>query len=654
MKIISVIPLKKTVFKGDLTYFSNLEIKVGDIVSVPIRIKETLALVTSVEELKEAKSDIKGMNFNLRKVTKNKGPSVFSPEFLDSVFDTGKYFAQNKNSSTLSLIPSIFIEKYDRLAKITNALNKEKVILENKLNIRAEKLLLQYPLEDRISIYKTLVRESFARNKSVFLVLPTEFDIEKFGDQLKKGIEQFTFTLHSGLNPKKNISTCEKILESSHPILIIGTPPFLSVPKRDIGVIILEHESSNAYNMFQRPYFDLRIFAEIYASKINAKFILADELLRFETISRKDSDNLNSLHPLSFRIDSEQIIKFGEKKSKEQNNGEKGAECKFQILSDQSIEEIKLALGNKKNVFIFSLRKGLATMTICKNCGDTLSCEKCGAPLVLYTSHQGKKRMFVCNRCQVDLDGDIVCRSCQSWNLLPLGIGTDTVYEEAERLFPEIKIFKLDKESARTSQGAKKIIKEFEGNAGAILIGTEMSFFYLKNKVPLSIIASFDSLWNIPNFRMNEKIIQLILSLLQNTSGSLIIQTKNENNSALLAIKSGNLLSFIREELEDRKKMSYPPFKRFIKITYLGDKEQTVKSRKMLEEIFKEYSPEIFSGFVERLKGKYLTNTLIKMDTKKWSLPALSLNGSIDEDLLAKLTSLPLSFEIFVDPEDLL
>ena len=134
----------------------------------------------------------------------------------------------------------------------------------------------------------------------------------------------------------------------------------------------------------------------------------------------------------------------------------------------------------------------------------------------------------------------------------------------------------------------------------------------------------------------------------------LIIQTKNEQDSAILAIKSENLLPFIREELQDRKKFDYPPFKRFIKIKHLGDKTEVQKVKQFLADIFKEYNPEIFSGFVTKLKNKYATNALIKVDIKKWSLPELSLSSFVNEDLLTKLTSLPSPFEVLIDPEDLL
>jgi len=641
MKIVAVIPLKKGLGKENLTYFTAQDIPNGSIVTVPLRQKKVLGLVVSSEDVALTKSNIKGMPFNLKKINEVKGRSIFLKEYLISAIETSKYFASGRNNGITSLIPAVLRENYDKIAKLNFKDGPWGNSLKDRPYLKSEKLLFQAPLEDRLSVYKTLIRGSFALKKSVFMVLPTEHDIETFTEALSKGIEQFTFAISGGSSAKKIIKKIEQITNTPHPMLILGTAPFLSIPRYDIGTIIVEHESSTAYKMIAKPHFDLRFFAELFAAKINAKFILSDSLLRYESIARQETDGLIPMHPLSFRINFDGQIEI------------LGKEGKFKVLADESIEEIKNALAKKKSVFIFSLRKGLATMTVCKDCGETISCLKCGAPLVLYLSHRGKKRMFVCNRCQKDMSGETLCAFCGSWNLMPLGIGTDTVYEEIKKLFPKIKIFKLDKESAQTAKGAERIIKEFEENPG-ILIGTEMAFFYLRNKVAFSIIASFDSLWSLPSFKMGEKIIQIILSITGRTTDKIIIQTKNENDPAILAIKSENLLSFVREELEDRKNFDYPPFKRFIKITHLGDKEQTIKAKKILEEIFKEYNPEIFSGFVARLKGKYVTNALIKMDPKKWSLPEISAGSSIDENLLAKLLSLPPNFEVLVDPEDLL
>jgi len=670
MKIVTVVPLEKGVFKTDLTYFTAKDIKNGSIVNIPIRNKKILGLVISSEEVSNVKSGIKDMSFKLKKIMEVKDHSIFRNEFLESAFQLSSYFVSKKNSGVISLVPAIFREKYDVIEKFSKNEIRSKTLDTVSSEIKAEKLLLQAQLEDRISFYKTLIRGHFALKKSVFIVLPTEYDIDIFYQSLSKGIENFAFAMHGGLRPKNILENYEKIINSQHGVLILGTAQYLSIPRLDLGTIIVEHENSYAYKMFPRPHFDLRIFAELYAAKIGAKFILGDTLLRYETIARKEMENLGEVYPLSFRtnFDEEAIHIINPNPNKDEENLEAlppngGKASKFKIFSEKSIEDIEHTLKNKKNVFIFSLRKGLATYTICKDCNETINCDKCLAPVVLYVSRDGKKRMFVCNRCNTEKDSETKCANCGGWNLMPLGIGTDTILEEIKNKFPlgrsptgepKIKIFKLDRESVKTNKEAEKITREFEKSVGSILIGTEMVFFYLKEKVNLSVVASFDSLWSIPNYKMSEKILQLLLSTISKTEEKIIIQTKNKNDPALLAVKSENLLSFVREELEDRKNLGYPPYKRFIKITYLGDKDGSVEAKKALREVFKEYNPEIFSGFIAKNKNQYVTNALLKLDPQKWSLPELSHGSSIDQNLFNLLASLPPSYGVSVDPEDLL
>ncbi|MEX2052260.1 MAG: hypothetical protein WD991_01005 [Candidatus Paceibacterota bacterium] len=651
MKIVTVIPLQKGPIGGDLTYFTSKEIDIGSIVTIPIRSKQALGFVISVEEATQAKSGVKEMNFNLKKIIDIKKNSFFIPTFFSSAIETGKYFASSSNYALGTLIPTILRNEYDQISK-WKAIEKNKNIKEND-RLRPEKLLLQMPPEERMGIYKTLIRENFALKKSIFIVLPTEHDIKILKKALSKGVEQFIFDIHGGLNAKKTLETLEKIITTGHPILILGTAPFLSVPRRDLGVIILERENSNSYKMISKPYIDLRVFVELFASKSGIKFILSDTLLRFETIARTDLDHFVPMHTLNFRLDFEDKMKIvsSSKKANDRTGG------KFQVLQEESADEIKNAIKHDKNVFVFALRKGLATQTICKDCSHVVACPKCSAPVVLYLSESGKKRMLVCNKCRTEMKEDTLCQSCGSWNLLPLGIGTETVFEYLKQMFSakdKVKIFRMDKESIKTAKQAKKLLEEFEESKGVILVGTEMAVYYLENPVDLSVVAAFDSFWSIPNYKMSEKVVQLLIAIAGKTKEELIIQTKNEKDPALLALTRGNLLNFIREELVDRKNLSYPPYKRFIKITFHGDKTETLRAKDFLMNHFGGYNPEIFSGFISKQKGRYVTNALIKVDPKNWSYPELSAHSSLDQGLLAKLLALPPLFEIFVDPEDLL
>lgn len=650
MNIITVIPLQKSVFKEELTYFSVKDIPISSIVSIMIRNKKVLGLVVDISPLSTMKSNIKEMDFNLKKITEVKEHSIFSDEFLSASFLTSRYYATNKSTGVSVLIPSIFKDEYDKFAKFKKINTNTDLANTDNKKIKTEKLLFQANFDDRMGIYKTMIRGIFADNKSIYLVLPNEQDIDKYYSLLSKGIENFTFKLHSGVKKKKMLEDYEKIVSNDHPVLILGTPKYLCIKRDDIHTIILEKEHSSAYRMMMKPHFDLRTFVEIYANSIGARLIFADTLLRFETISRKEEEGLAELYPMSFRTNFEGTTSIiGPEK--EAKKGEK-----FKIFKKESLEEIENNINKKKNTFVFALRRGLATQTICKDCNDILICDKCHAPVVLYNSKNNTKRTFVCNRCKSELDANTPCRLCGSWNLLPLGIGTDTVYEELSAIYKKdnIKIFKLDKENAKTAKEAQKIIEEFENEKGAILIGTEIALVYLKDKVPVSIISSFDSLWSIPNYKMGERILEIVLSIIEKTDDKLIIQTKNNKDSALLSIESNNMLPFVKEELSDRKLLDYPPYKRFIKVSSLGDKKEIQEIKKSLQEIFTEYNPELFTGFIAKIKDKYNINMLITLDIEKWSLKEVSNKGSVDEKLFNLLSNLPPAFQIYVDPENIL
>src|SRR5258706_5612772 len=143
MKIVNVIPLKKGLFKSDLTYFTGKDIEGGSIVSVTLRNKMVLGLVVSGENVSSAKINIKDMNFNLKKIIEIKGKSIFLKTYLEAALLASKYFAAGKSNAISSLIPSVFIEEYDKIAKLHIQASSGPGIK----NIKAEKLLLQEPIE---------------------------------------------------------------------------------------------------------------------------------------------------------------------------------------------------------------------------------------------------------------------------------------------------------------------------------------------------------------------------------------------------------------------------------------------------------------------------------------------------------------------------
>ena len=648
MYIATVIPLTKGSQKEYLSYFSATDIPLGSIVTVPVRSKTFDAIVINIEEARNIKSDIKNADYQLKKIISIKGDSPFNKNFFTACQKMKDYTVSNTGSIIKALLPSIFIEN------ITN-LKKQEEQKGNENIIKHEKLIFQATLSDRLAFYRTLIREAFAKKESIFICVPTRYDIDHFNKELARGIEKYVFTFHSEMPKKTLINNYNSSILEAHPILIIGTGIFMSIPRHDIKTIILEHESSDVYKQIGRPYIDIRSFAEILSSIEKIKLIFGDTLLRPEILYRHEIGEFGEISSPLYRLPQTERQITVDMKNEVDEKGKKV----FTTISKETKKMIDKAIANNESIFLFSVRKGLAPITTCNDCGNTLLCPSCSTPIVLYGTRQltankaTTPRIFMCNKCGRKEKTEISCSVCSSWNLTPLGVGTDRVFEEIKNLYPKTKVIQIDKEATPTVKDALKAITEFNKNPGSILIGTEMVFSYLKDQVYSSAVISLDGLFSIPNFNITQKILHIIEKLLYITKSNLIIQTRMPENKILQYIVSGNVLPLCREDLEERKDFGYPPFKRLIKITFEGTAKETEYARDFIEKLLGNYEPQIFSAFISRIKGKYITNTVIKVNPKIWPLP-VNDKQNIDEDLKRKLRQLSPAFSINVDPEDLL
>lgn len=646
----TVIPIKKSVGKECLTYFSAENIPLGSIVSVPLRSRNIDALVINTENAINAKTDIKNAKYQLKKIINVKGPSPFTKEFFTTCSKIKDYVVSETGSVIDAMFPNRLLENIKDL-KEPVIHNKE----DKSENVKHEKLIFQAILPDRISFYRTLIREAFAKKESVFICLPTRYDIDEWREAMLKGIEQYVFTFHSDMPKKALIKSYNEAITIDHPVLLIGTGMFLSIPRQDIKTIILEHESSDSYKHIKRPYIDVRNFVEVLTSIKNIKLILGDTLMRPETLEKHDRGLLGEIHPPHFRLPKTESQKIVDMKNEKDAKGMK----KFSVISDEVKNMIKEKISNSESVFLYSVRKGLAGVTVCHDCGNPVLCPSCTTPLVLYGARQrnatkiSSGRIFMCNKCGHREQTEIKCDTCDSWNLTPLGIGTDKVYEEARALFPKAHIVQIDRESTPKDEDARKAIESFYKKDGSILIGTEMVFSYLKQQVGASAIISLDGLLSIPSFNITQKILHIIERLHKITRSNIIIQTRSPENQILGHILGGNVLPLYREDLREREIFGYPPFKRLIKITFSGTAVETERARKYLGHILEKYDPQIFSAFVGKVKGQYVTNTVIKVNPRDWPLPDGDRNFS-ENSLHQILSSLPPSFLVNVDPEDLL
>ncbi len=644
MKLIGIIPIARGIGKEKLSYFSAEDMPIGSIVSVSLRSKDIPGLVVSSVDVLEEKANIKNYSFTVKKINKKKPLEIFQPQFVNTCQETARYLAATTGSVLYSVAPSGILENLDKV---------ESVITPAKIRPEpGEKFVIQGDDEERYVNYKSIIREEFAKGYSVVFILPTIQEIKKAQESLSKGIEPYTFILHSGLTKKEIVTEWNKILAEKHTVLILATGSFLSIPRPDIGTIIVDRESSRTYKSQVRPYVDTRTFAEQLAKNLGARIIFGDIFLRVETLWRFKNNELYELFPLKFRslttssqkvVDmrtGQEIINY-EKLGKD-GKREIGEKIKFKVLSTDLENLIRSNQEDSENLFIFASRRGLSPSTVCGDCGTIVTCHHCKAPVVLHLANKGN--FFLCHRCGERRTAMEQCSKCNSWRLTTLGIGSEFVEQEIQKLFPDIKIFRMDSDTVNTHKKALQMAEKFHAAPGSVMIGTEMAISYITEKIQNSAVVSMDSFFALPDFRINERIINIILKIKAITTRNFILQTRQPDEKVWDYSLRGNLADFYRDEISDRKLLDYPPFTTLIKISLTGDRDFVISEMEKLQKIIEPHNIDVFPAFIPGLAGKYIMHGLIKIKRGEW----------IDETLLAKLQILPLSYSVNVDPESLL
>lgn len=627
MYVVHVAPVARGVFKESLTYFSKEPFAPGTIVMVPVRSRTVPALVIATAHARDAKASLKSSDFALKRLADFRGTYRFPPAFLAAARQAANHAGSMEGPALQTLIPHIAFLVPETLS----AQPAPPEVADRPAH--AERWILQVGDADRAASYRALIRESFNRGHSVFLCVPTAIHGERMFADLARGIEDRTFFLASGFAKKKLITLWKNAATHDQPTLVIGTAPFLALPRTDWGLVILERESSRSYRTVARPYLDLRVFVEHFAEAMGAKLILGDSLIRPETFLRYERGELGAIFPPSFMIPSPPLAPLVDMREHKASNGT------FHVISPKLEQLIRDELTHGGRVFVFTVRKGLAPTTICNDCGTVVSCASCGAPVVLHQDANGA-RSFVCHACGEIKNPDDKCVRCGSWRFALLGISTTKVAEELKAHFPDAPIHLLESDVAKTATEAGRIARAWSEGHG-ILVGTEMALPYLPSEIGVCAIASLDALLSLPDFRTTERIVRIAATLRERARSAFVVQTRIPDHPALAHMLDHSMRPFYREELGTREQFAYPPFTTLIKITIQGRGEAPVRARDEMLSKFSAYTPSTYETGTGTTVRAHI---LLKLPADAWPEPRL----------LTTLRSLPPFCIIRVDPDDLL
>jgi primosomal protein N' (replication factor Y) len=422
-------------------------------------------------------------------------------------------------------------------------------------------------------IYFQLIKDCIQQGKQALYLLPeialTTQIIRKlratFGDKI--GI------YHSRFSNNERVEVWQKIQHQQYDV-VIGARSALLLPFANLGLIIVDEEHDTSYKQQDpAPRYHARDSAIYLAYQSEANIVLGSATPSVESYYNA-KQNKYKLVELGARFGEGKLppIHFIDAKKEQVEKRMKG------IFSQTMIDEIQKTIQAKKQVILFQNRRGYSPFLQCTTCGWVPQCKYCDVSL---TYHKVTDQLH-CHYCGSKSPVIKICLACGGNRILAKSFGTEKIEEEIKQQFPNARVQRFDWDAMRTKNKYQEIIRQFEKQEIDILVGTQMVVKGLDfEHVNLVGVLSADSLLSYPDFRVNERVFQLLEQVSgragrKDGDGNVFIQAYKVNNPTLLKVQEHDFENFFLKELEGRKDFQYPPYTRIIKITLKHRDQKTV------------------------------------------------------------------------------
>lgn len=411
-------------------------------------------------------------------------------------------------------------------------------------------------------VYMEIVEEMLNRGKdSIFLVPEISLTPQmvyhfksRFGDEVA--------VLHSRLSEGEKYDEYRKIVEGKVHI-VVGARSAVFAPFENLGAIIIDEEHTTSYKQDNNPKYSAIEIAIERAKNNNAIVILGSATPSLETYARSIK-GLYTLVELKHRVNTNNLplVEIVDM-SKEKHRGS--------IFSSRLITEVNKRLEEHEQIILLLNRRGYSSFITCSNCGYTAKCPHCDITL---TYHKTSNTLR-CHYCGYADKMNDICPSCGEKAIKTLGTGTEKVEEEIKKVF-NARVVRMDLDTTSKKGSHEKIITAFKNHEYDILLGTQMIAKGLDfSNVTLVGVINADTSLMIPNYRSNEYTFQLLMQTAGRSgrgekNGSVIIQTFNPEHYAITLASKHDYIDFFKQEMEVRRKLSYPPYYYLIYIKVIG------------------------------------------------------------------------------------
>ncbi|WP_459967520.1 primosomal protein N' [Paenibacillus sp. JCM 10914] len=523
----------------------------------------------------------------------------------------------------------------------------------------------------KTEIYLQTIQRALEQERQAIVLVPEISLTPQMVERFKARFGDRVAVMHSRLSDGERYDEWRKIREGRASV-VVGARSAVFAPFDRLGLIIMDEEHETSYKQEETPKYHARDVAIQRAAMSGAAVILGSATPSLESYYAARSQSNDDFAPMLLEMPTRAL---GNKLPEVQivDMREELREGNRSMFSRSLHEGIAARLEREEQIVLLLNRRGYSTFVMCRSCGYVAGCPECDISL---TYHQ-KSNNLRCHYCGYAAQAPEVCPDCDSEHIRYFGTGTQRVEEELAKLFPGIRVIRMDVDTTTEKGSHEKLLKQFREKKADVLLGTQMVAKGLDfPDVTLVGVITADSALNLPDFRAAEKTFQLLTQVAGRAGrhqlpGEVVIQSYTPEHYSIIHASGHDYLSFVRDELKHRKALHYPPYCRLILVTlsheqlpllvriaenFAADVKHEARQRGWLGSLdrFDANALDILGPVaspIPRLKNRYRFQCMIKW---RGSMDAVSLIRELAEGLQDSVRDGKLQISMDVDPQMLM
>ncbi|MFH1367711.1 MAG: primosomal protein N' [Elusimicrobiota bacterium] len=441
--------------------------------------------------------------------------------------------------------------------------------ITDKLDKRESAVFLLHGVTSsgKTEVYLAAIEKTLAAGRSAIFLVPEISLTPQFIGIMQHRFPGVLGVWHSRLSGGEKYDTWEAALGGKIKIML-GARSAVFAPFANLGLIIMDEEHENSYKQDQKPTYMTSEVVVKRAKLNNAVAILGSATPSLESYYKTEKGEYTLLE-LPERIDEAGFPPVEIIDMRKQGK-------KIKIISEELKGSLTKTLARREQAIIFLNRRGFAPWIMCQDCGKVWECPSCSVSLVYHREPEG----LSCHYCGHTEPWPGICPSCKKNNLSIFGVGTQKVEQELKKVYPQGRVFRLDRDTAAKKGAVKQVYEDFKNENCDILLGTQIvaKGFDFPRVTLVGVIDADTSLY-LPDFRSAEKTFQLMAQVAGRSGrsrlgGKVIIQSRHPDHYSLLAAEKHDYKRFYTQEMIYRGQLNYPPFSSLANLLIRGKKEE--------------------------------------------------------------------------------